>query len=66
MTIEVRKLRVMFNKAGGNASKGAQSSRITLPVKWVKELGLSSENREVKTTFDGKKITIEPYENEIK
>ena len=64
MTIEVRKLRVMFNKVGGNASKGAQSTRITLPVTWVKDLGLTPENREVKTTYDGNKITIEPYEDE--
>lgn len=61
MTNEVRKLRVMFNKVGGNASKGAQSTRITLPVTWVKDLGITPENREIKTTYDGTKITIEPY-----
>lgn len=63
MTVEERKLRVMFNKVGGNASKGAQSARITLPTKWVKDLGLSPENREAKTTYDGTKIIIEPYKD---
>lgn len=61
MTKETRKLKVMFNKAGGNASKSAQSTRISLPIKWIKELGLNPENRDVKTTYDGEKIIIEPY-----
>ena len=64
MTKEVRKLKVLFNKAGGNASKSAQTTRISLPIKWVKEMGLTPDNREVKTSFDGQKITIEIYEEE--
>lgn len=63
MTVEERKLRVMFPKVGGNASKNARSARITLPSTWVKDLGLSIENREVKTTYDGTKIIIEPYKD---
>lgn len=64
MTKEIRRLKVLFNKAGGNASKSAQTTRITLPVKWVKEMGITPDDREVKTSFDGKKITIETFEDE--
>jgi len=64
MTKEIRKLKVLFNKAGGNASKSAQTTRITLPVKWVKEMGITPDDREVKTSFDGKKITIETFQDE--
>lgn len=61
MEIESRKLRIMFSKSGGTASKNAQVTRIALPVKWIKDLGLTMENREVKTTYDGKRIIIEPF-----
>ena len=64
MTKEIRRLKVLFNKAGGNASKSAQTTRITLPVKWVKEMGITPDDREVKTSFDGKKISIETFEDE--
>lgn len=67
MTKETRKLKVLFTKPGGTASKGAVSTRLTLPVKWVKDLGLTPDNRDVKTSYDGERIIIEPYnENENK
>ncbi|GAA0865970.1 AbrB/MazE/SpoVT family DNA-binding domain-containing protein [Paraclostridium tenue] len=64
MNKEIRKLKILFTKPGGNASKGSVSTRITLPVKWIKELGITPDNREVKTSFDGKKITIEPHKDD--
>lgn len=57
--MEERKLRVMFNKAGGNASKGAMTTRITIPNAWVKQMGITPEQRDVMVTFDNNKITIE-------
>ncbi|MBQ8997203.1 MAG: AbrB/MazE/SpoVT family DNA-binding domain-containing protein [Clostridium sp.] len=49
----------MFNKAGGNASKNSISNKISIPSKWVKEMGLTKTNRSVKVTYDGDKIIIE-------
>ena len=60
MSIEKRNLKIMFSKSGGTASKNAQVTRIALPVKWIRELGLTVDNREVEITYDGKKIVIEP------
>lgn len=57
--MEQRILRVMFNKAGGNASKNSLSSRISIPKKWLNIMGVTKECREVLMSFDGNKIIIE-------
>lgn len=57
--MEQRNLKVSCCKAGGNASKNALSYKLTLPVAWIKEMGIDSESREVIATFDGNKIIIE-------
>ena len=56
---EARTLKVMFNKAGGNASKNSISNKISLPSKWVSEMGMTTSQRTVKVTYDGEKIIIE-------
>lgn len=60
--METRKLKVSFNKSGGTAGSGGVTTRVILPIKWIRAMGITPENREVKTTFDGKKIIIEPIE----
>ena len=57
--MEERKARVLFNKSGGTAGKGGITNRVTLPTKWIKEMGLTEDNREVFISFDGEKITIQ-------
>jgi hypothetical protein len=57
--MEQRNLKVSCCKAGGNASKNALSYKLTLPVAWIKEMGIDLESREVIATFDGNKIIIE-------
>jgi hypothetical protein len=47
-----------FAKPGGTASKNALTSRITLPIAWVKEMGLSPEERDVKLIFENNEIRI--------
>lgn len=54
-----RKLKVSFNKSGGTAGKGGITNRITIPTAWIKEMGISLEDREITATFDGDKIIIE-------
>ena len=57
--MEKRNLKVIFNRSGGTASKGGITSRITLPIAWVREMGLNPEDREIIATYDGEKIIIE-------
>lgn len=52
---EKRNLKVIFNRSGGTASKGGITSRITLPIAWVREMGLNPEDREIIATYDGEK-----------
>ena len=45
--------------AGGTASKGSVTYKISLPSVWVKKLGLDEKKAEI--FFDGKAITILPH-----
>lgn len=56
-----RYLKIMFNKSGGNASKNSYSPKISIPKNWLDEMKISLDEREVKVTFDGTKITIEKF-----
>lgn len=57
--MEERKAKILFNKSGGTAGKGGITNRVTLPTKWIKEMGITEDNREVFISFDGQKITIQ-------
>lgn len=57
--MEEKRARVIFNKSGGTAGKGGITNRITIPTKWIKEMGITEEQREVNISFDGEKIIIE-------
>lgn len=46
--MEERELRVIFSKDG----RGATNTKITLPVKWVRSMGVNPENREVILQYD--------------
>lgn len=56
---ETREMKVMFNKSGGTASKGSYSPKISLPKSWLDEMEITLEERDVKVTFEDKKIIIE-------
>ena len=56
---ETRDMKVMFNKSGGTASKGSYSPKISLPKSWLDEMEITLEERDVKVTFEDKKIIIE-------
>ena len=56
--MEQRNLKVSCCKAGGNASKNALSYKLTLPVAWIKEMGIDLENREVEVIFENNEIVI--------
>ena len=50
--------KVIFNKSGGTAGSGGVTNRITIPTTWVREMGITDEDRGVILEFDGDKITI--------
>ncbi len=52
--MEKRKLNVSFNKSG----RGSLTTRVTLPIAWIKEMGIDQENREVEVTFENSEIRI--------
>lgn len=59
-----RTLKVTFNKSGGTSSRNGITTRLTLPISWIKELGLTEENREVIAKLENNKIIIEKKEQE--
>lgn len=61
--MEERKAKILFNKSGGTAKGTAITNRVTIPTSWVKELGITEDNRDVKLIYDGYKITIEKLED---
>ena len=56
--MEKRDARVMFNKAGGNAGKNSYTTKISLPVTWVREMGITQDERGIEITFHNNQITI--------
>lgn len=56
--MEERTAKLTVSKSGGTAGKNAVTFRCTIPNKWVQELGMSRDKRDVKLTFDGTAITI--------
>lgn len=53
--MEKRELNISFNKSGS----GSYTPRISLPAKWIKEMGIDTENRKVIASFKDGKIIIE-------
>lgn len=53
-----RVAKVLFNKVGGNASKNAISNRVILPITWVREMGITADDRDVVLTFENGEIRI--------
>jgi hypothetical protein len=53
--MEERKLKIIFGKSGS----GSYTSRLTIPTSWIKEMGLTQEEREVTAKYEDGKIIIE-------
>ena len=52
---EIREIKITLARSGN----GSLSPRITLPTKWIRELNITEESRNMKVSFDGEKIIIE-------
>lgn len=61
--MQYRKGKLIVNNSGGTSSKQSKTYKVCLPNSWVKELGLSENNRELELRFDGKSIIISQKES---
>lgn len=57
--MERRIAKLIVGKAGGTAGKDSKTYKVSLPSKWVAELGLVDSKMEI--AFDGERITISPH-----
>ena len=57
--MERRIAKLIVGKAGGTAGKDSKTYKVSLPSKWVAELGLADSKMEI--TFDGERIMISPH-----
>lgn len=53
-----RTANVIIQSPGGTATKNSNTYKLSLPSSWVKEMGISREDRQVEIRFDGYAITI--------
>lgn len=56
--MERRMTKVNISSAGGSASKGSKTCKVTLPTAWVDAMGVTAQRRELELTFDGTKIIL--------
>lgn len=56
--MEERTVKVNVGKAGGTASKNSVYFSLKLPVKWGKDMGITSEKRDVVLSYDEEKKEI--------
>ena len=53
--METRNLKMMFQKGGS----GSTTTRISLPLSWIREMKIDEKEREVEVMFENGKITIQ-------
>lgn len=56
--MEKRIAKVNISAAGGTATKGSRTCKVTLPSVWLDAMDIGGQRREVELTFDGQKIII--------
>ena len=61
--METRNSKLIISNAGGTASSGAKTYKLSLPNSWIKKLGFNEHNRNVELVFDGERIIISPKRN---
>ena len=59
--MERRIAKVNISSAGGTASKGSRTCKVTLPTSWMDAFGIDSEQRELELVFDGNRIMLSRY-----
>ena len=52
MNTDKRKAKIIYNIPGGFASRNAITNRVTIPVPWIKAMGITKDDRDVLLEFD--------------
>ena len=53
-----RAAKMNISSAGGTASSGSKTCKVTLPTSWVEAMGIDRDHRELELAFDGQAITL--------
>ena len=61
--METRLGKITASKAGGTASSGAKTYKLSLPSAWVAAMGLAGNGGRVVLSFDGEAITLRPEQS---
>lgn len=61
--METRLGKVTTSKAGGTASSGSKTYKLSLPSAWVAAMGLAGDGGRVRLSFNGEVITIRPEQS---
>ena len=56
--METRTANLIIGTSGGTAGGNATNYKLALPSTWIKEMGLTPDQRQVELRFDGTSITI--------
>lgn len=56
--MEKRVCKILVYRAGGNTGRNTKKYGISLPSKWMKEMGITPEERDVQISFDGSSVVI--------
>ena len=56
--MERRVAKMNISSAGGTASSGSKTCKVTLPTSWVEGMGINQDHRDLDLTFDGTTITL--------
>ena len=61
--METRLGKITAGKAGGTASSGSKTYKLSLPSTWVTAMGLAGDGGRVVLSFDGETITLRPEQS---
>lgn len=56
--MRIKTAKVIFNKSGGTSGKGGITNRVTIPTTWIREMGITEDDRNVIISFNGNTIEI--------
>ena len=56
--MERRIAKMNISSAGGTASNGSRTCKVTLPTSWVEAMGIDENHRELELAFDEQTITL--------
>lgn len=62
--METRGCKISITNPGGNASKGAEKHRLSIPTAWAKAMGFTKDDRTAILTFENDKIIISKSNND--